>query len=128
MTIGDDRVIRAIEVAVDAHPFSVCPEMGSNYQRLVGEEISPGFTARLHRLVGHVEGCSHLDWLVQCVSRVALQTLSSQIARARGVGLDAVFGRPGGADHPALIDSCHAYAADGEIVKTLYPDHFRGPK
>lgn len=127
VTIGSDRRIRAVEVAMDAYPFAACPESKPNYQRLVGQELGPGFTKNLHKLVGNADGCTHVVWLFQCIARAALQTLNNQVAREQGYDRDAIFGRRGESERPALIDSCHAYAADGEVVKEHYPEHYRGP-
>lgn len=127
ITIGSDRVIRAIEVAMDAYAFPVCTEVLVNYQRLVGLDVGPGFTKKMHELVGHAQGCTHVAWLLQCMVRVALHTLTKQVPQGQFSDIDVLFSRGGNAIRPALIDSCHAYAADGEAVRTIFPDYFRDP-
>lgn len=127
ITIGDDRVIRSVDVAMDAYAFPDCPGAEPNYQRLAGLDIGPGFTKKLHELVGHSQGCTHVSWLFQCIARVALQTLTRQVTMGQISGFDTFFGRRGESNRPALVDSCHAYAVGGQVVKILFPEHYSDP-
>lgn len=126
VTVDNDRVIRAIEIAMDAYAFPSCTNIVANYQRLVGHEIGPGFTKNLHEISGRTAGCTHVGWLLQCIARVALQTLTKKVAAGDLSGLSGLFGKTGEQTRPALIGSCHAYIPDGPVVKILFPDHYTG--
>ena len=125
ITIGCDRVIRGIEVAMDAFAYDACPGAAPNYQGLVGVDIGPGFTKQLHRIVGGTHGCTHVTWLIQSIVRVALQTLMRHVPPGDATALNAVFGNRNRSDGPALLNSCRAHSVHGDVVRILYPEHYQ---
>ena len=125
LTLGDDRIVREVAVAMEQAPFPVCLEVEPNLQRLVGLAIGPGFIREMHSRIGHTEGCTHIATLVQALANVAVQALAGK-ARQAGAGktdLTVFGGRVPG--RPPLIDTCHSYAAGSPIVKVLFPEHYR---
>jgi hypothetical protein len=63
------------------------------------------------------------------MATVAFQTLYGyQERRKREVGLSTSEGPPDrettGGRRPGFIDSCHALASDGEIVRTHFPQFY----
>ncbi|MDX9974234.1 MAG: DUF2889 domain-containing protein [FCB group bacterium] len=127
LTISDDRKIVAVQIAMDAYAFPACPIALPNYQQLVGLEVGAGFTKKMYELVGHTHGCTHMVWLLQCIARTAVQTLTKRVRRGQASELNAIFGRRSDSGDPALIDSCSAYAVDGEVVRQLYPVYYKQP-
>ena len=70
--------------------------------------------------MGQVKGCTHLtDLLIGPLAVTAFQTLA-QIRRERDGK------RPAG-QRPALLDTCHALASDGPVVKSRWPEFYTGP-
>lgn len=124
LTVDDAFQIRAVEAVTDASPYSVCGAITSNFQRLVGLTIGPGFTRRVKERLGGAEGCTHLVDLVGPVATTAFQTLNPILAR-EGRNAPLTSGSP--ARRPRIIDSCHAYASDGEIVRARWPEYYTGP-
>lgn len=140
MTLDDAMTITGIEVATDQSPFALCPGVLPNFQRLVGARIGPGFTRTAREAVGSREGCTHIVEMLTQVATVAFQTKVTAHARALR---DRYLGRPAPnvspsarspwADapgeagcRPAVIDTCHAWASDGDVVRRLLPTHFTG--
>jgi hypothetical protein len=124
-------VVRDVAASIDHHPFPVCPQIAPNFKRLIGETIKAGWFARVRELLGGVEGCTHLLELLGPLGTVAFQTLYSERARAMRSGATAGGAKPGDGKkptrgRPALIDTCHAWAADGEAVKQHWPEHYTG--
>ncbi len=73
--------------------------------------------------MGNTEGCTHIIALIDIMAGVAVQTLA---AKRMGRSTDEVlstFSRRG-SGRPALIDTCHSYAADSPVVKQLWPMHY----
>lgn len=117
LTIDDQLVIRAVEAATDRAPYRVCPAVTPNFRRLEGLSIRPGFLREARRLLGGAEGCTHLVELLGPVATTAFQTIEPDSVWQEG-------GESGAKPH--LVDSCHAYAADGERVRRLWPEFYTG--
>ncbi|MBI1779329.1 MAG: DUF2889 domain-containing protein [Proteobacteria bacterium] len=126
ITIDDHFVIRAVEAVTDAGPFSLCGDITPNFQRLCGLRIGAGFTGKTRELLGGVEGCTHLVELLGPIATTAFQTLFSE--RRRRADGDAAAPAPssGQQKRPRLLDSCHAFRADGPIVKDTWPGFYTG--
>jgi hypothetical protein len=117
LTVDDGLVIRAVEAVTDRGPYRVCPAITVNFQRLVGLAIRPGFTRRVKELLGGAQGCTHLVELIGPVATTAFQTIAPMRVWQEG--------RESG-KKPRLIDSCHAYASDGEQVRQQWPEFYTG--
>jgi Protein of unknown function (DUF2889) len=127
LTVDDRLVIHAIEAATDASPYAICPNITPNFQRLKGLRIYPGFHKQVRDLLGGVEGCTHLVDLLGPVANTAYQTVFPWRARQYAERLAAEGKAPERPVRPPkLIDSCHAFAADGEVVKRYWPDYYAG--
>ena len=141
LTLDDDLTIKAVEAATDQSPFAVCPAVLPNFQRLVGAKIGPGFARSLREKLGGREGCTHIVEMLSQVATVALQTkvtaharalrrdslgLPAEPPRAQGGARSAWAEAPVPGTRPPVIDTCHAWASDGDIVRRLLPEYFTG--
>jgi hypothetical protein len=127
LTVDDKLVIHAVEAVTEAGPYDVCPSIAPNFQRLVGLRIYPGFHKQVRDRLGGVQGCTHLVDLLGPLATTAYQTVFPYRAReyeervARGEIAPRSLSR-----RPKLVDSCHAFASDGEVVKRYWPDFYTG--
>ncbi len=136
LTVDEAMHIVGCEAASDYTPYDSCPVAAPNFSRLVGLQIKAGFLREANRVVGGTVGCTHLRELLQQMATVAFQTISpSRVKRemakegaVAGPGSDGVDARitekMGGA--PKLLNTCLAYAADGEVVRRRWPEHYTG--
>ncbi|HUA54504.1 MAG TPA: DUF2889 domain-containing protein [Candidatus Sulfotelmatobacter sp.] len=125
VTIDDAMAVRDVVAVAAAHPFRVCPEITGNFRRLIGETLGAGWRQRVRARLGGVEGCTHLVDLLDPVATVAFQTLRSERARAlMPKRPDASGDAP--RRRPAVIDTCHAMRADGEVVREFWPAFYTG--
>ncbi|MBM3570910.1 MAG: DUF2889 domain-containing protein [Alphaproteobacteria bacterium] len=129
LTIDDDKVVHAVETSTEAGPYPICPQVAPNFQALKGLKIGPGWNNRVKVLLGGAKGCTHLVALLGPVASIAYQTQSSTLMKRKGkadpweaTGQKASASRP----KPWYIDSCLAYATDGEVVKKNYPEFYTG--
>lgn len=119
MMVDDDMVIRGLraETATGATPF--CAESNGAHASLVGLKIGPGFKKQVKARVGGVQGCTHLTELMDGLGTAAMQTKlyprRTQAARMRREQPDALLPRPW------VLDTCHAYRAEGEAVGIVWP-------
>lgn len=122
ITIDDDlKIVDAVAVT-DFSPFAICPNITPNFKRLIGMRIKPGFTTAVKQALGGTEGCVHLVELLGPIATTAFQTLAGQ----RFARMNAA---PAGssARRPPMLDTCHAWASDGPLVKRDYPDFYKDP-
>ena len=118
LTLDDRFVVQAIEAQTDAGPFSLCPAVTPNFDRIVGLTVGPGWRRAIRSRLGGVEGCTHLNELLNAMATAAFQTIYPILAREKGEASDS--------SRPPLIDSCHAFASDGEVVREHWPEHYTG--
>ena len=119
MTIDEDLVVQQLEASTEAGPFEACPAITPNFARMAGVTLGPGWNRAIKERLGGAEGCTHLREVLGAMATVAFQTLFPVLSRKRAKSAD----KP---KRPSLIDSCHAYRADGPVVKTLWPDFYEG--
>jgi hypothetical protein len=76
----------------------------------------------VNEAVGGTKGCTHLRELLLPAATVAFQTMGSWPKGGKVATADAPSRE---ARKPYFIDGCKAWAADGPVVKELFPLHFR---
>lgn len=113
LVVDDNLLVKDIVAVTDSSPFDACPEAVDAMRSIVGERIKAGWSAMVKERLGGARGCTHLMELLIPMATAAYQTLST-VRLARPDILDRT-GRP------VKIDSCHAYASDGDIVKRRWP-------
>jgi hypothetical protein len=124
LTIDTGFTIHAVTAATDAAPYAMCRDVIPYLQRLVGLKILAGFKQEMRKRVGHIEGCTHIVALLEMMANNAVQTVAGS---QRNKGQDAIHATYGARDRskPALIDTCHTYAAHSPIVEKLWPQFFK---
>jgi hypothetical protein len=108
LTLNQSLTIEAVEAAMDATPHTICPAITPNFQRLIGLSVAKGFLKAAAERLGGVDGCTHLRELLQQIGTVAYQTTFS----IRSAKTNAEPRRI----PPQLLNTCHAYAADGPLA------------
>jgi hypothetical protein len=119
LTVDDELVVRDVAAVTDAAPYAVCPAVTPSFASLKGLRIGPGWRRQVLERVGGVRGCTHLVELLWPLATAAYQTVYPILARERPRSDDD---RP-----PGHLDSCHALARDGEIVREHHPRWYTGP-
>jgi Protein of unknown function (DUF2889) len=120
VTLDDDFIVHGIEAVTDGGPFRTCPHITPNFQKMVGTRMGTGWRRTVRDRLGGIEGCTHLVETLSAMATVAYQTLYSDSKNKRKK--TARLGKP------PLIDTCHAFASDGEVVRKQWPDFYTGPK
>ena len=128
LTLDEQFVIRDVECVTAAGPYEICPAITPAFAALKGERIGRGWSRLLRDKFGGRHGCVHHVEMLRAMATVAFQTLYGyQSRRDREAGgnsegppdREATAGR-----RPGFIDSCHALASDGEVVRTQYPQFY----
>jgi hypothetical protein len=118
LTVDRDYVVRDIVAASDVTPWPLCQEATETLGVLVGERIARGWSSKVKERLRGAASCTHLMEMLLPMATTAFQGIRGlHPEQARAV--DA-HGRP------TKIDSCYAYGRQRQVVKMLWPQHFRG--
>jgi len=117
MTIDDSMTIVDFVVAMDDTPSSACETAPANFNALIGLSVGPGFVRAAYEKVGGTLGCTHIREMLQQMGTVAYQSLFQLRRQAAAQNGPAV--------RPALLDSCHGWRADGDLIRRNYPAFYR---
>ncbi len=120
LTLDDTLEIVTVDVSMDANPYPVCPGIVPSYQKLKGEKIGHGWNRRIRELFGGVEGCVHIVDLLGPVGTIGFKSVIRESGQDEAAPEDRVD------DKPYQINTCHALASDGDIVRDRWPELFTG--
>ena len=137
LTLDDTMTIVASEAATDHAPYAVCPSAAPAFSSLAGLRIKPGFLRDATLRVGGSVGCTHLRELLQQIATTAFQTIGpyrvwreaqdrGEVAERGSDKLDARIAQKMVASGGAIVNTCRAYASDGEIVRRRWPELYTG--
>jgi hypothetical protein len=124
LTLDEEFVIREVECVTAAGPYEICPAITPSFAALKGERIGRGWSRLLREKFGGRHGCVHHGEMLRAMATVAFQTLYGWRARQQREAGTSEDPRDA-ARKPGFIDSCHALASDGEIVRTQYPRFYQ---
>ncbi|UYN94166.1 MAG: DUF2889 domain-containing protein [Enhydrobacter sp.] len=135
LTLDHKLTIVNVEAVTDSSPYRVCGEIAPDFRKLIGLRIGGGFHRAVRERLGGVHGCTHIVELLGPVATTAFQTMSSRKARDLNRAHRAEKGALPPPDDakvraprkPYVIDTCHAWAANGEVVKRWAPHFYTGP-
>ena len=114
ITVNQEMVITQAEASTESGPFAICGGGALTFGRLEGLTIKPGFLRAANERLGGTIGCTHIRELLQQMATVAFQT-SFAVRTAKPPS-----------NPPRMLNTCHAYAADREVVKRKWPEHYTG--
>lgn len=126
IAIDEDMVIKEAEASTDRAPGKDCIPIGLVYNDLVGMKIGSGFIRAVKERFRGRQGCTHLTELIGTVATTAFQTLRGHADRSKKVVHPEIL-KDG--EKPNLIDSCHNFRNDGEVVLIRWPTFYaKSPK
>ena len=137
LTLDHKFTIVDVEAVTDSSPYQICGNIAPDFKKLIGLRIGGGFHREVRARLGGVHGCTHIVELLGPVATTAFQTVSSGKARELNRAHRAKNGAsPKPADttdapkpqrRPYVIDTCHAWSADGPVVRRWAPNYYTGP-
>lgn len=136
LTVDHKFTIVDVEAVTDKSPYQVCGNVAPDFRKLIGLRIGGGFHREVRARLGGVHGCTHIVELLGPVATTAFQTVASGKARQLNRAHRAKNGTapkpaPKGDARPPrkpyVIDTCHAWSSDGDVVKRWAPHFYTGP-
>jgi hypothetical protein len=120
MTVGGDYTVHAIEAASDVTPYGICKEAENTLSVLVGERLVRGWSAKVKERLRGAASCTHLMEMLIPLATTALQGI-------RGADPKRLENADG-PDAEVKLDSCYAYGRSREVVRRMWPQHYRPPE
>jgi len=117
LVFDQQMLIHEVEAATLNAPFAVCPEAARSLQALKGLCMARGWNREVRSRLSGVRSCTHLVELLGPMATTAIQAM----APVHLAGPDQLDDE----GRPVMIDSCHAFAADGEMVRHRWPQFYR---
>jgi len=117
LTLDDELVVQNIEAKTAGSPFEICGAITPSYAALRGHKIGRGWNKKIKELFAGTHGCTHHTEMLGALATVAYQTIFS--ARNKWRDTDAT-------KRPLFLNTCHAFATDGEVVKKSWPEFYTG--
>lgn len=115
MTVDDELQVRDLQASIEQAPYPACPHFPRDrFEKLIGQRIAPGWTARVRLALGGVHSCTHLVELLGPLATTAIQTVYAW----RGETLDGAQHRP----PQDFVDSCHSLSREGQVARQLWPE------
>jgi len=124
LTVDEKMTVKDIVAVTDGSPFEPCPKIVDNYKAMIGVKIGLGWRRAIKEKLGGICGCTHLTEMLGPMATVAYQTMMPELVKRKTEEMKAAgkkLSRP-----PGVINSCHAWAADGPVVKEEIPDFYTG--
>ena len=122
LTLDEHFVVRDVEAVTEAAPFAICPAVTETFTVIKGLKLGAGWRRQLKERLDGVKGCTHHVEMLGAMATVAYQTMWKHVS--------AEMSEKGSGSHrrPGFIDSCHAFASDGDIVRSKWPEFYTGPE
>ena len=118
LTVDRNFIVQSVDAVTDAGPYALCPAILPSFQKLKGLKIGPGWNRRVREHLGGSKGCAHLVDMLKPIATVAFHTVRwSDSAPANEGGQPEKVSRP-------PVNTCHVWAADGELIRTEHPDFY----
>jgi hypothetical protein len=116
LVFDTQMIIHEVSTFMRSHPYATCVGGGDSLQALVGLRIGAGWNSEVRKRLPSCDTCTHLKELLGPLATTAFQTMV-------GFRLSSLDQRDSDGK-PVKIDSCHAYGATRDLVKTLWPEHY----
>ncbi|WP_085902846.1 DUF2889 domain-containing protein [Kiloniella majae] len=126
LTVDINFIVQDIEASIDDSPYAICPSITPNFKKIIGLKVGPGWRAAIRRAVGGTEGCTHLVEMLGAMATVTFQTLYPAMIKHQAKIKEKTMDEGQPKKRPGIIDTCHAYSSDGEIVRHEWPDFYTG--
>ena len=113
VTVNEQLVVQAIEVAMDSVPHSECPPAQVPMQWMVGSCMTSGWRKAIDEHLGKAKGCTHLRELLFNMATAAFQTITSN------------FGQTQPDVPPPHLGRCMSWGFESPLVERQYPMFFK---
>ena len=102
-------------------PYTICKKANSNFKKIIGLKIQPGWKRKVIKLIGGTNGCTHITELLSSCATAAFQTIYPYKAKQKENKKISASSK-GINPRPQLLGTCHAFNPKSLVVKRLWPE------
>jgi hypothetical protein len=129
LTLDERFTVVDIAVVTAASPYAICADITPAFDALKGATIAKGWSRTLRASFSGAHGCTHHVEMLRAMGTVAFQTIYGWREKAkRESGSAESAEAPPPTKRPSFIDTCHALASDGEVVRSYWPQFYEPEK
>ena len=96
----------------------ICKNANSNFRKIIGLQIKSGWKKEITKLIGGINGCTHITELLSSVATAAFQTIYPYKSKQKKENESTLNQNR---EKPLLLGTCHAFNTKSEVVKRLWP-------
>ena len=135
MRANRDKEILDITAKTHHAPFTrCCVGAADQYHILIGLKIAPGFKQKMRELLPANLQCTHISELLPQMATVLFQTIhaydqkfKAHIPNSNGTNSNEIK-KSDEKLAKYMLNSCHAFHENSDVVKTLMPAFYKGDK
>ncbi len=120
ITVDKKMIIHQCYASIDSSPFAMCPQINQQFSKLKGIQIAPGWSRKVRKITGGINGCTHLNELLKPIATVAFQTIyGGQYASKNKDNSET--------RKPPFLNTCHTFDDASQVVKDFWPQYYKRP-
>ena len=127
LTINIEMKILDVSAKTISAPYKICSNANFKIKSLIGAKIGPGWKNKINKLIGNIEGCTHVRELLVSMATVSFQTVYGEKSkRTRGaINKGEKDPYPSDISRPSLLNTCYAFDERSEVTKKQWPEHWK---
>ena len=108
-------------------PYKICSNANFKIKSLIGETIGPGWKNKINKLIGNIEGCTHVRELLVSMATVSFQTVYGEKSKRTREAINKGEKNPYpiGISRPSLLNTCYAFDERSEVTKKQWPEYWK---
>ena len=119
ITLDKEMVIKDANALTIYSPFNICKYANNNFKKIIGLQIKSGWRNKALKLIGNINGCTHISELLTPIATTAFQTIKGHEAK---INRKKKKYNESTKRKPALLGTCHAFNPKSEVVKRFWPE------
>ena len=122
LVLDDKLFVIDAEAKTENSPYSICKSANSNFRKIIGLQIKSGWKREVAKLIGGINGCTHITELLSSVATAAFQTIYPYKSKQKNLNETKLNHDQ---EKPILLGTCHAFNTKSEVVKRLWPKWYQ---
>ena len=118
LVLDDNLYVIDAEAKTENSPYYICKNANSNFRKIIGLQIKSGWKRQITKLIGGINGCTHITELLSSVATAAFQTIYPYKSKQKKENKTTLYQNQ---EKPLLLGTCHAFNPKSEVVKRLWP-------
>ena len=120
LVIDENMFVISAKATTISGPYSICKDANKNFEKIIGLQIKSGWKREITKLIGGINGCTHITELLSSLATAAFQTIYPHKSRKKNNKNLSTKSVP--INKPLLLGTCHSFNPKSDVVKRLWPE------